>query len=111
MSEISASGFGRPIRFRRPRGPLNLVSTSIIAFSLTFVGVSLVALAGFFPGRLALMNGKLDIEVLLLLVPLCLLILAIVAEVLRSAPRGPHTPLTARHTAPLSGWRPGRRES
>lgn len=87
----------------------NLVSASIISFSLTFVGVSLAVLAGYVPAQQALLNGKIDAEVVLLFVPLCALVFAIVAEVLRVAVSGPVRPV-ARRSSPLSEWKPGHGE-
>ena len=87
----------------------NLFSASIISFSLTFVGVSLAVLAGYLPAQQALLDGKIDAEVVLLFVPLCALIFAIVAEVFRVAASGPvRTP--ARRMPPLSEWKPGHGE-
>lgn len=87
----------------------NLVSASIISFSLTFVGVSLAVLAGYVPAQQALLNSKIDAEVVLLFVPLCALVFAIVAEVLRIAVSGPVRP-AARRSSPLSEWKSGHGE-
>lgn len=87
----------------------NLVSASIISFSLTFVGVSLAVLAGYVPAQQALLNSKIDAEVVLLFVPLCALVFAIVAEVLRIAVSGPVRPVV-RRSSPLSEWKPGHGE-
>lgn len=87
----------------------NLVSASVISFSLTFVGVSLAILAGYLPAQQALLNGKIDAEVVLLFVPLCALVFAIVAEVLRVAISGPVRPM-ARRSPSLSEWKPGHGE-
>ncbi|MHB1110849.1 MAG: hypothetical protein ACYCZU_11110 [Devosia sp.] len=92
------------------RGSRNFISASIISFSLTFVGVSLAVLAGYLPARQALSTGKLDAEVVLLFVPLCALVFAIVAEVLRIAAKGPLRSTTARRMTPLSDWKPGHGE-
>lgn len=88
----------------------SLMSASIISFSLTFVGVSLAVLAGYVPAQQALLAGKLDAEVVLLFVPLCALVFAIVAEVLRIAAKGPVRSTGTRRTAPLSNWKPGHGE-
>ena len=88
----------------------NLFSTSLISFSLTFVGVGLAVLAGYLPARQALLAGKIDAEVVLLFVPLCALVFAIVAEVLRVAASGPIRATASRRARPLSGWTPGHGE-
>lgn len=88
----------------------NLVSSSVISFSLTFVGVGLAVLAGYLPARQALLTGKIDAEVALLFVPLCALVFAIVAEVLRIAATGPIRSGTTRRAPPLGGWKPGQGE-
>lgn len=92
------------------RSSRNLVSASIVSFSLTFAGVSLAVLAGYLPTQQALLTGKLDAEVVLLFVPLCALVLAIVAEVLRIAAKGPLRSTTARRMTPLTEWKPGHGE-
>lgn len=88
----------------------NLVSTSIISFSLTFVGVGLAIVAGYLPTQQALLTGKLDAEVVLLFVPLSALIFAIVAEVLRIATKGPLRSTAPRRMPPLSDWKAGHGE-
>lgn len=110
MSASSASEPSRIIQTEGKRGR-TLLSTSIISFSLTFVGVSLAVLAGYVPAQQVLLTGKLDAEVVLLFVPLCALVFAIVAEVLRIAAKGgPLHPATTRRTTPLSDWKPGHGE-
>jgi len=88
----------------------SLVSASVISFCLTFAGVSLAVLAGYLPAQQALLSGKLDPEVVLLFVPLCALVFAIVAEVLRIAAKGPLRSTATRRKAPLSNWKPGHGE-
>ena len=63
----------------------NLAMITAISFSLTFAGVSIALLAGLLPTRFASLSMPVDMGVVLLTVPLCALILAMVAEVLRAA--------------------------
>ena len=88
----------------------NLFSTSVISFSLTFVGVGLAVLAGYLPTQQALLAGRIDAEVVLLFVPLCALVFAIVAEAIRIALKGPLRSGTGRKRASLSDWTPGHGE-
>jgi len=88
----------------------NLLSAAIISFSLTFVGVSLAVLAGYMPAQQALLTGKIDAEVVLLFVPLCALVFAIVAEAIRISVKGPLRSGGTRLMRPLSNWKPGNGE-
>ena len=87
----------------------SLTSITAISFSLTFVGVIIALLAGFLPRNFALLeiDAQVDTGVMLLFVPLCALVLAIVAEVLRAAMRGPVRPQVPRLRRPLSNWQSG----
>lgn len=98
------------IQTKGKRSSRSLLSASIISFSLTFVGVSLAVLAGYLPAQQALLTGQLDAEVVLLFVPLCALVFAIVAEVLRIAAKGPLRSTPVRRMTPLSDWKPGHGE-
>jgi hypothetical protein len=51
-----------------------------------------------------------DLGVLLLIVPLCALVLAIMAEVLRTAVTGLPRLRTSPAESPVGAWRPGRGE-
>lgn len=85
--------------------------TSFISFSLTFVGVGLAVLAGYLPAHQALLQGKIDPEVVLLFVPLAALVFAIVAEAIRIAVKAPRLPGTRRRTdTPSDDWTPGHGE-
>jgi hypothetical protein len=110
MSIAPAADISTNTQAEGKRSRLNLISASIISFSLTFVVVSVAVLAGYLPAQQTLLSAKLDIEVVLLLVPLCALVFAIVAEVLRIAAKGPLRSTAVRHTAPLSNWKPGHGE-
>lgn len=110
MSVSQATDVPSSIRTDGKRRRRNLISASIISFSLTFVVVSLAALAGYLPVKDTLLSARFDIEVVLLLVPLCALVFAIVAEVLRIAAKGPLRSTVPRHMAPLSNWKPGHGE-
>jgi hypothetical protein len=110
MPASSAAEPSSTVQTEGKRSSRNLLSASIISFSLTFVGVSLAVLAGYLPAQQALLTGKLDAEVVLLFVPLCALVFAIVAEVLRIAAKGPLRATPARRMTPLSDWKPGHGE-
>lgn len=93
------------------RSPRILFSTATaIAFSLTFVGGSVALLFGLLPARALVMAGGIDTAVVLLFVPLCALLFAIVAEVLRSSLKGKGHPAPARAVGRLTDWRPGHGE-
>ena len=96
-------------RFRRPLFRNALSAATAISFSLTFVGVIIALLAGFLPRNFALLeiDAQVDTGVMLLFVPLCALVLAILAEVLRAAMRGPVRPQVPRLRRPLSNWQSG----
>ncbi len=78
-----------------------VATVAAISFSLTFVGVSLALLAGMLPERLATLTATLDTGVVLLFVPLCALVLAIIAEVARTSTTSVFRAST-RPTRPLS---------
>lgn len=92
-------------RARAKRSALSVAAA--ISFSLTFVVVSLAMLAGVIPQRTLLANSAIDVNVLLLFVPLCALVLAIFAEVVRLIIAGGLKVERARPHNPLSAWRPG----
>lgn len=86
-----------------------LTSITAISFSLTFVGVAVALLAGLLPARLDALGKSLDTGVVLLFLPLCALVFAITAEVVRAILKGPLRS-SRRPTPPLSAWRPGHGE-
>lgn len=94
----------------RQRRIVDLTTITAISFSLTFVGVSLMLLAGVMPPSFAALEAPVDIGVLLLIVPLCALVLAMMAEVLRAAIKGSPPKRAPRNASTLSDWRPGHGE-
>jgi hypothetical protein len=97
----------RPVK--RKQTPANLTSIVAISFSLTFVATGVLLLLGLLPPTVASLDAPVDIGVLLLIVPLCALVLAIMAEVLRAAISGlPKAP--GPRVAPLTDCRPGHGE-
>jgi uncharacterized membrane protein YidH (DUF202 family) len=95
-----------------PRAQLswNLTSVTAISFSLTFVLMSVALLAGVMPQSFAALPMPVDLGVLLLMVPLCALVLAIMAEALRAAMQGVPSGKARRTATALSQWRPGHGE-
>ncbi len=89
---------------------IRLTSVTAISFSLTFVGVGVALLAGLLPERVSTLGNSIDVGVLLLFVPLCALVFAMVAEVLRAVVKGPLRSIAPPRMRPLSGWRPGHGE-
>ena|SRR6218665_1328807 len=90
-----------------------LTSATVIAFSLTFVGAGVALLAGMLPANAEAMTGaagSVDTGVVLLLVPLCALVLAILFEATRLALRGPVRIAEPRPAPALSAWTPGHGE-
>lgn len=102
----------RPAQRSLRRGSIAPSLTTIVAisFSLTFVGVSLALLAGVLPPSFAALRGPVDLGVLLLVVPLCALVLAMAAEVLRAAVRELPRVKPVRNATTLSQWKPGHGE-
>jgi hypothetical protein len=94
----------------RQRRALDLTTVTAISFSLTFVGVSLMLLAGVIPPSFAALEAPVDLGVLLLIVPLCALVLAMMVEVLRAAIKGTPGRRLSRNASTLSDWRPGHGE-
>jgi uncharacterized membrane protein len=90
---------------------IRLTSVTAISFSLTFVGVGVALLAGLLPERVSTLGENLDVGVLLLFLPLCALVFAMIAEVLRAAVKGPLRSVAPPRMRPLSGWRPEPGES
>lgn len=82
---------------------VRLTSVTAISFSLTFLGVGMALVAGLLPERLGWLARDLDVGVLLLFLPLCALVFAIVAEVVRAALRGPLRSGAPPRMRPLSG--------
>lgn len=90
-----------------------LTSVTVIAFSLTFVGAGIALMAGMLPNRADFLTGatgSVDTGVVLLLVPLCALVLAILFEATRLALRGPVQMSQPRAIPALTEWKPGHGE-
>jgi hypothetical protein len=103
----------KPARTAKKSGTLahpSLPTITAISFSLTFVGVSIAFLLGALPPSFAGLAAPVDLGVLLLVVPLCALVLAMMAEVLRTAIRGLPRTRPVRNATTLSEWRPGHGE-
>lgn len=88
----------------------NLATIAVISFSLTFVGVSLALLFGILPNSVVALDMPVDMGVVLLIVPLCALVFAMMAEVLRAAVSGVPRAVSHRTATSLSEWRPGHGE-
>jgi hypothetical protein len=97
-------------RFRRPLFRNALSAATAISFSLTFVGAGVALLLGIIPPRAIIGAGEIDTAVVLLFVPLCALILAILVEVVRAILREGLQPPKADQSNPLSAWKPGHGE-
>lgn len=102
LRRVRKAGF-RPSAF-------GMTSIAAISFSLTFVAGSVALLTGVMPPAVAGVNAPVDLGVLLLMVPLCALVLTILAEVFRAAISGLPRVAPPRLTPALSDWRPGRGE-
>ncbi|HHY51431.1 MAG TPA: hypothetical protein GYA10_16990 [Alphaproteobacteria bacterium] len=95
---------------RRKPAARNLAIIAVISFSLTFVGVSLALLLGLLPNSIVALDLPVDMGVVLLIVPLCALVLAMMAEALRAAVTGVPRSGSPRTATSLSEWRPGHGE-
>lgn len=88
-------------------------SVSAIA-SITFALVFLVAIGAFalgaLPSEALTFGGNVEAGVVLLFVPLCALIFAVLVEVIRSALTQSFAPRTPRVDNAVLGWRPGHGE-
>lgn len=109
-SETAPKVAAVPFIPRQQRRIRDLTTATAISFSLTFVGVSLMLLAGVMPPSFTSLAAPVDIGVLLLIVPLCALVLAMMAEVLRAAIKGTPPQRNRRTATSLSEWRPGHGE-
>jgi hypothetical protein len=72
--------------------------------------MSVALLAGVVPQSFSALPMPVDLGVLLLMVPLCALVLAIMAEALRAAMQGVPAGRARRTATALSQWRPGHGE-
>ena len=93
------------------RRALNMVT--VISFSLTFVGAGVALMLGLLPPDANVVDsamGPIDTGIVLLLIPLCALVLAILFEATRLTLRGPVEIAQPRVTPALSDWKPGNGE-
>jgi hypothetical protein len=91
--------------FRNPLG-----AAAAISFSLTFVGAGIALLLGYLPAGTIIGASEVDTGVVLLFVPLCALILAILVEVTRSSLRDGFASDKPRRPNALAAWKPGHGE-
>lgn len=107
---MSPTRLPKPLRVRTLRRLFSnpLSAATAISFSLTFVGAGIALLFGYLPTHLPLGGEPIDTGVVLLFVPLCALLLAILVEASRSVLKDT-TPAPQR-TNPLAAWRPGQGE-
>ncbi len=89
------------------RRSLPLLVAAAISFSLTFIGAGIALLLDLLPLRP--LPGPLDTEasIILLLVPLCALLLALLVEVVRAVVVGGPDERPAPGPSPPRAWRPG----
>jgi hypothetical protein len=80
----------------------------VISFSLTIAAAGIGLLMGILPARAATLMPMVDTGVVLLFVPLCLLVVAILAEAVRLSLRGPLRIHEPRRVRTLSSWVPER---
>ena len=66
-----------------PRSSMGVVTVTVISFSLTFVGASMALLLNLLPPRFAAL--PVEMGGVLLLVPVCAIVFAMMVEVLRAA--------------------------
>ena len=83
-----------------------LTSAAAISFSLTFVAGGIALLTGLLPQRVFTNLGEIETGVVVLFVPLCALLMAIIVEVVRAVVQeGVRQPEP--RTNPLAAWKPG----
>lgn len=95
---------------RRPLFRNALSAAAAISFSLTFVGAGVALLLGIIPPTAIIGAGEIDTAVVLLFVPLCALLFAILVEVARSTLREGVQAPKPRQSSRLSAWKPGHGE-
>lgn len=91
-----------------PAGSASAVAT--ITFALVFLGVIAAFALGALPSEALTFGGNVEAGVVLLFVPLCALIFAVLVEVIRSALTSSLGPQQPRSDRPLLNWRPGHGE-
>lgn len=91
-----------------------LTTTTVIAFSLTFVLAGIALLLGYLPETTSFLKtpsgASIDTGVVILVVPLVALVIAILVEAIRLAWLGPIKFDTPRPAPSLTGWKPGHGE-
>lgn len=97
-------------RARKPRDAWAIATVATISFSLTFVVASLGILTGLVPPMIAFVDPRVDVAVVVLMLPLCALVFTMLAEVLRAVFKGVPRTRAPRLMPALSTWRPGRGE-
>jgi hypothetical protein len=95
---------------RRPLFKNALSAATAISFSLTFLAAGIALMLGIIPPRTITGAGEIDTPVVLLFVPLCALLFAIIIEVVRSIVREGLRPVKPRQPNPLAAWKPGHGE-
>ena len=92
----------------RPFSSNAMSAAAAISFSLTFV----IAIAAFALGLVPALDfgGSIETGVVLLFVPLCALVFAILAEAVRGSLARSFKPEAPRAANPLAAWRPGHGE-
>lgn len=91
-----------------PAGSVSAVAT--ITFALVFLGVIAAFALGALPSEALTFGGNVEAGVVLLFVPLCALIFAVLVEVIRSALTSSFGPHQSRADGPILNWRPGHGE-
>lgn len=91
---------------QRKRASRQLFAAAVASFSITLAAVSYGVLGGYVPLRMSAID-RIDFGALLLVVPLCALMLALVFEATRLAVRGPVAIAASKPARIL--WQDGRR--
>jgi hypothetical protein len=91
------------------RRRIDLPTAAALGFSLPFAAVAMALLLGYGPSDILAMGFAVDTAVIVLFVPLCVLVAAILFEVARLGVR-PEQLAPARRRPSLSSWNPGSRE-
>lgn len=109
---MSPTHLPQPARTRHLRrlfsNPLSVAAA--ISFSLTFVGAGVALLLGLVPQNLLFGAQQVDTGVVLLFVPLCALLLAIMVETVRATLNNGIAKAPAPRVNALSAWKPGQGE-
>lgn len=90
--------------------PGSVSAVAAITFALVFLGVIAAFALGALPAETLTFGGNVEAGVVLLFVPLCALIFAVLVEVIRSALTSSFGPPQPRSHRPMLNWRPGHGE-